>query len=182
MRVRQERLRLAVVQELRHEFLKHLALPQTLSVLGEGRRIPDGGKANKPAIRKIVVEPLDRLPLRADRVKHLRRQGARQVLGRDRWTPRGRIRLSEARAEFLENRAHQLPDSSQGTPRRHPRLRRNAGQRSALVPELAAHKNSFRFATKVIHQRFAKSRVFRQTASKGCKARSCKCQRPTELR
>src|SRR5580704_15907296 len=49
--------------------------------------------------------------------------------------------------------------------RRHPRLRRQIGKQSALIPKSSAHETPHRFVTKVNHLRSAKARVFQQTAS-----------------
>src|SRR6202048_2570438 len=131
MGIGQERLHLRMVQKLRHELLKHVAALQTLPVLGEGRRVPDGvvrGEPNKPAIQKIIVELLHQLAFRADRVERLKQQGAQQLLRRDRWPPLAGIKLAEARTEVLQNRPHQLPDFPQRMQGGYPRLRRDVGK------------------------------------------------------
>src|SRR5580692_12989372 len=96
MGIGQERLHLRMVQKLRHELLKHVAALQTLPVLGEGRRVPDGvvrGEPNKPAIEKIIVELRHQLAFRADAVEYLPQQGAQQLLRRDRRPPLAGIKL-----------------------------------------------------------------------------------------
>ena len=163
MLVRQKRLHLRVIQKLRHELLKHLAVLQSIPVLGESRRVPHRvvrRKPGEPAIQKIIVELFHQLAFRADAVEHLEQQGAQQLLRWDRGAARARIELSEAGAQVFQNRPNQLPYLPQRMLRRHPRLRRQIGKQSALIPKSSAHETPHRFVTKVNHLRSAKARVF----------------------
>src|SRR5580692_3714116 len=142
MLVRQKRLHLRVIQKLRHELLKHVALLQPFAVLGEGRRVPYRivrGKPGEPAIQKVVVELLHQLPFRADPIEDLQQQGTQQLLRRNRRASLTRIKLSEIDAEFLQHRSNELPDLPQWMPRRYPRLWREVGKQSTLVPKSPAH-------------------------------------------
>ena len=143
MLVRQKRLHLRVIQKLRHELLKHLAVLQSIPVLGESRRVPHRvvrGKPGEPAIQKVIVELFHQLAFRADAVEHLEQQGAQQLLRRDRGAARARIELSEAGAQVFQNRPNQLPYLPQRMLRRHPRLRRQIGKQSALISKSSAHE------------------------------------------
>ena len=143
MLVRQKRLHLRVIQKLRHELLKHLAVLQSIPVLGESRRVPHRvvrRKPGEPAIQKIIVELFHQLAFRADAVEHLEQQGAQQLLRRDRGAARARIELSEAGAQVFQNRPNQLPYLPQRMLRRHPRLRRQIGKQSALISKSSAHE------------------------------------------
>ena len=69
MLVRQQRLHLRMIEQPRHELLKHLAGLQAFAVLGERRWIPHQivrRQADEPAIQQVVVQLLHQLPLRAD--------------------------------------------------------------------------------------------------------------------
>src|SRR5438874_5991916 len=49
---------------------RHRAVQQPVAVLGEGCRVPHrilDAEPDKPAKQQVVVDPLDQLPLRADR-------------------------------------------------------------------------------------------------------------------
>src|ERR1700726_1313157 len=103
MLVRQKRLHLRVIQKLRHELLKHLAVLQSIPVLGESRRVPHRvvrRKPGEPAIQKIIVELFHQLAFRAKAV---------QLLRWDRGAARARIELSEAGAQVFQNRLNQEP-------------------------------------------------------------------------
>ena len=57
----------------------HLALQQPVAILGEGGGIPHrilDAKPDKPAKQQVVVEPVNQLPLRADRIERLQQQSA----------------------------------------------------------------------------------------------------------
>src|ERR1700720_1667711 len=98
MLVRQKRLHLRVIQKLRHELLKHLAVLQSIPVLGESRRVPHRvvrRKPGEPAIQKIIVELFHQLAFRADAVENLEQQGAQQLFRWDRGAARARIELSD---------------------------------------------------------------------------------------
>ena len=76
----------------------HLALRQPVAVLGEGGDIPYrvvDAEPDKPAEQQVVVEPVNQLPLRADRIERLQQQGAHQPLRRDRHPPDRRIELGK---------------------------------------------------------------------------------------
>jgi hypothetical protein len=63
---------------------RHIALQQPVAVFGEGRGIPYrvlDAEPDKPAKQQVVVDPLDQLPLRADRIERLQQQCAHQPLG-----------------------------------------------------------------------------------------------------
>jgi hypothetical protein len=71
---------------------------QPVAVLGEGGGIPRrvlDAEPDKPAKQQVVVDPLDQLPLGADRIERLQQQGAHQPLGRDRLPTNRRIQLGE---------------------------------------------------------------------------------------
>ena len=54
--------------------LTDVTLQQPVAVLGEGCGIPHrvlDAEADKPAKQQIIVDPLDQLPLRADRLERL---------------------------------------------------------------------------------------------------------------
>src|SRR5262249_54824185 len=69
-----------------------------VTVFGEGRGIPYrvlDAEPDKPAKQQIIVDPLDQLPFRADRVECLQQQSAHQPLRWDRLPTDRRIQPSE---------------------------------------------------------------------------------------
>ncbi len=142
MLVRQQRLHLRVVQKLRHELLEHLALLQTLAVLGEGRRIPHRiirGEPHKPAIEQVIIQLLHQLPLRPDAIENLDQQRAQQLFRRYRGPALLRIKTGKAPAQILQDVSDKLPDLPQWMVRGNPRLRGYVGKQPALVLKCPAH-------------------------------------------
>src|ERR1035437_1855355 len=127
MLVRQQRFYLRMVQKPGHEFRKHLAVLQSVSVLREGGRVPDrivGRKPYEPAVQKIVVQLFHELSFRPNAVEHLQQQRAQQLLRRDRGTSFARVELPQATVQLAEYLTDKLPDLPQRLARRNPRLRR----------------------------------------------------------
>ena len=67
---------------------------------------------------RSVVDPLDQLPLRADRVKRLQQQGPQQPLRRDRLPPERRIQRRKIARQRLQRCVGDLPDHPQRMIRR----------------------------------------------------------------
>ena len=98
---RQQPLDLVVRQHRGEKLGRHLALQQPVAVLGEGRGVPHrvlDAEPDKPAEQQVVVDPLDQLPLRADRIEGLQQQGPQQPLRRDRLPAERRIQRVELAA------------------------------------------------------------------------------------
>jgi hypothetical protein len=73
----QQALHFALRQHRGKELLRHLAREQPVAVLREYRGFPYrvlNAQSDKPAEQQIVINPLDQLPLRADRIEGLRQQ------------------------------------------------------------------------------------------------------------
>jgi hypothetical protein len=156
--IRQQRFDLRVVEQLCHELLKNVALLKAVAVLGERRRVPHRivrGKPDEPAIQQIVVELLHQLSLRADAVEHLQQQRAQQPLRRHRRTSIAGVKPAKAVRQLTQNFAHQGADLAQWMSCRHTLLRRNVGEKPALIFELAAHASTVqidsRYTTGIIN-------------------------------
>ncbi len=80
-------------------------LQQPVAVLSEGRGVPHwvlDPEPDKPAKQQVVINPLDQLPFRADRVERLQQQRAHQPLRRDRLPAERRIELGELAGQRFE--------------------------------------------------------------------------------
>ena len=102
--VTHEALRLLVHR--REKLLRYFAVEQSVSVLGEHRMVPHRvvhAQTHEPAEQQVVVQLLDQLALRADRVKSLQQKRPQHVLRRDRATPRGCVQFVELRVQRLEH-------------------------------------------------------------------------------
>ena len=76
---RRQMFDLVLRQHRREKLGCHIPLQQPVAVLGEGCGIPHrvlDAEPDKPPKQQIVVDPLDQLPLRADRVERLQQQRA----------------------------------------------------------------------------------------------------------
>jgi hypothetical protein len=82
---------LGLLVHRREKPLRHLALQQPVAVLRKHGVVPHRvvhAQADEPAKQQVVVDLLDQLALRTDRVKRLQQQRPQHVLGRDRRTAR----------------------------------------------------------------------------------------------
>jgi hypothetical protein len=142
MLVRQQRLHLRMIEQPRHELLKHLAGLQAFAVLGERRWIPHQivrRQADEPAKQQVVVQLLHQLPLRADAIQHLDQQGAQQLLRWHRRSPLSRVEPGKAPAQLGQYIAHQPAYLAQRMPGRNTQLRRYIRKQPTLIPEHTAH-------------------------------------------
>jgi len=142
MLVRQQRLDLRMVQKLAHELREHLAVLQSVSVLGEGSRSPDriiGRKPHERTIQKIVVQLLYQLSFRSDAVEHLQQQCAQQLLRRDRGTSLARVELPQVTVQLAEHLTDELPNLPQRMARRHSCLWRDVRKQPALIHKCSPH-------------------------------------------
>jgi hypothetical protein len=93
---RQQALDFVLRQHRREKLNRHFALQQPIAVLGEARGIPHrilDTEPDKPAKQQVVVDPLDQLPLGADRIERLQQQRPHQPFRRDRLSADRRIQL-----------------------------------------------------------------------------------------
>jgi hypothetical protein len=124
------------------KLLRHLAVEQPVTVLREHRVVPHRlvhAQANEPAEQQVVVDLLDELALRTDRVERLQQQRPQHILGRDRRTARGRIQLVELRIQRLEHTIRQRPNLTQWVILRNAMLQRQIAEHTVLNPLVSAH-------------------------------------------
>jgi len=143
----------------------HLALQQPVAVFGEGGGIPHrilDPEPDKPAKQQVVVEPVNQLSLRADRVERLQQQGPQQPLRRDRDPPDRRIQLSELARKRLQCRVGDLPNQSQRMVRPDPFLKIDVTEKTAANPIVAAHRHPHPHPTGA--QRAKSATLFQQPA------------------
>lgn len=95
-------------------------LDQTLAILGEDGRYPNGivhGQANEPAKQQVVLGLLHELALGADAVKHLQEHGAQELLRRDAGATAfdvGLVHAAEKRIHLHQRGVNHLADGPQG--------------------------------------------------------------------
>jgi hypothetical protein len=94
---------------------------------------------DKPAKQQIVVDPLDQLPLRADRIERLQQQCAHQPLRRDRLPANRRIQLGELARQRFERRIGNLPNHSQRMIRPNPLLKIYVAEKATPNTIVATH-------------------------------------------
>jgi hypothetical protein len=138
--VTHEALRLLVHRS--EKLLCHLAVQQPVAVLGEDRMVPHRvvhAQAHEPAEQQVVVQLLDQLPLRADRVKRLQQKRMQHILGRDRGSARGRVQLVELSIQRLEHAIRQSADLAQRMIRRNTLLQRQIAEHTVLNPLVSTH-------------------------------------------
>jgi hypothetical protein len=91
---RQQPLHPALRQHRRKELRRDIAIEQPVAVLGERRGIPNrlvDAQPDEPTEQKVVLDPLDQLTLRPDRVKRLKQQGPDKPLRRNRLPTKRRV-------------------------------------------------------------------------------------------
>jgi hypothetical protein len=133
---------IAVRQYPGKEPLRHLARQQPVAVLRECRGFPYrvlNAQPDKPAEQQIVINPLDELPLRADRIEGLRQQRPHQPLRRDRAAPDRRIELSEFASRH--RRVRGLANHPQRMIRPNPILQVYVPEKAAANLVVAAHRH-----------------------------------------
>src|SRR5947209_8261732 len=113
---RQQLLHLRLRQHGCQELRRDLALQQPVAVLGESRVIPDRiiyPKSNKPAEQQVELQALHQLALGADSVEGLQQHRPKQLLRRNRWPPKIRIKRRERPRQIAQCRVRNLPDRPQ---------------------------------------------------------------------
>ena len=87
-----------------------------------------------------MVDPLDQLPLRADRIKRLQQQRAHQSLRRDRLAAERRIELFEFPGQRFERRIGDRANHPQRVIRPDPLLKVYVAEKPATNRIVAAHR------------------------------------------
>jgi hypothetical protein len=78
--------------------------------------VPDGiihAKTDKPAEQKVELQSLHQLALGANAVKRLQHHRPKQLLRRNRWPAKVRIKRSKCSRQIVQRRVRYLPDRSQ---------------------------------------------------------------------
>jgi hypothetical protein len=143
MLARQQSLDLVLRQHRDEKLARHLAIQQPVAVLGEAAGIPHrilDAKSDKPAEQQVVVDALDQLTLRADRIKGLQQQGSHQPLRRDRLPPDWRIQRVKIDRQRPQRRVGDLADHPQRMIRSHPLLQVDVAEQTTAVRVVAAHR------------------------------------------
>ena len=125
------------------KLLRHLAGEQSVAVFRERRRIPYrvlNAQPDKPAEQQIVLDPLDQLPLRADRVERLQQQRPHQPLRRDRATPDRRVQLCELAGQHRQRGVCDLPNHPQRVIRSNPLFQVYVAEKATTNLVVAAHR------------------------------------------
>jgi hypothetical protein len=120
-----------------------VALEQPVAVLGERRGIPHrvlNAEPDKPAEQQIMVDPLDQLPLRPDRIKRLQQQRAHQPLRRDRLAAERRVELLELARQRFQRRIGDRTNHPQRVIRPDPLLKVYVAEKAATNRIVAAHR------------------------------------------
>jgi hypothetical protein len=123
---------------------RHIAFEQPVAVLGERRGIPYrvlDAQPDKPAEQQIMVDPLDQLPLRADRIERLQQQGAQQPLRRDRLAAERRIELLKLARQRFERGIGDRANHPQRVIRPDPLLKIYVAEKAAANRIVAAHRH-----------------------------------------
>ena len=126
------------------KLLRHLALQQPVAVLGEGGGVPHrilDAQPDEPAEQQVVVDPLDQLPLRADRIERLQQQGAHQPLRRDRTPPDRRIQRRKLARQRCSAALAISPNQPQRMIRPNPLLQIYVAEKAAANLIVAAHRH-----------------------------------------
>src|SRR5271169_1770998 len=140
---RQQPFDLVLRQHRGQKLGRHIALQQPVAVLGEGRGIPHwvlDAEPDKPAKQQIIVDPLDQLPFRADRIERLQQQRAHQPLRRDRLPADRRIQLGELASQRFERRIGNLANHPQRMIRPNPLLKIYVAEKPAVNPIVDADR------------------------------------------
>jgi hypothetical protein len=88
-----------------------------------------------------MVDPLDQLPLRADRIKRLQQQRPQQPLRRDPDAPKPRIELFKLTGQRSERRIGNHPNHPQRMVRPDPLLKVYVAEKAAANRIVAAHRH-----------------------------------------
>jgi len=138
--VRHESLRLLVHR--REKLLRHLAVQQPVAVLREHGVVPHRvvhAQAHEPAEQQVIVDLLDQLALRADRIKRLQQQRPQHILGSDRRTARGRVQLVQLPAQGAQDSIRQRANLTQRVILRNTLLQRQIAEHTVLNSLIATH-------------------------------------------
>jgi hypothetical protein len=121
--------------------------------VGIPHRVLDA-QPNKPAEQQIVVDPLNQLPFRADRIKRLQQQGAQQPFRRDRLAAERRIELLELAGQRFERRIGNRPNHAQRVIRPDPFLKIYVAEKPAANCIVAAHHHPLPPAQRITMRKF----------------------------
>src|SRR6266850_829523 len=104
---RQQPLHLRLSQNRDQELGGDLSLQQPVTVLGEGRMVPDriiNAKPDKPAEQKVKLQSLHQLAFRADAIERLQQHRPKQLLRRNRGPPEVRVKCRECSRQIAQRR------------------------------------------------------------------------------
>lgn len=127
------------LEEVRRDFV----LDQAVTVLREGRRVEDlldHVHVEEPPVEHVVLDLLAELPLAADRVQHLQKDGLQEPLRRDRAPARAGVDLVEERRQALQSRVGEGLERSQRVVLPDPVLDRDQAEHRRLLRSLASHE------------------------------------------
>src|SRR6266487_2540829 len=131
-----------LVQHTGKELLGDVPAQQPLTILREGGRVPHAVvhvQSHEPAKEHVIVQFFHQQPLAAHAVEHLQQQRPQQLLRRDRWPPRSRIKLIELRRQLPEHRVRNLSYRSQWMVLWYSLLWREVTVHSRLLQIVSAH-------------------------------------------
>jgi len=107
------------------------ALEQPIAVLREHRRHPYRlvhAEPDEPTIEKVIIELLNELPFRPDRIERLQQKRPQQPLGRYRRPPTVRVGIGKIAVERSQNFVHDRSHKPQRVLRRNPLLEVHVGK------------------------------------------------------
>jgi hypothetical protein len=133
-----------VRQQRGEKLLRHRAVQQPVAVLGEGGGVPYrvlDAEPDKPAEQQIVIDPLNQLPLRADRIERLQQQGSQQPLRRDRLAADRRVQRIKIARQRLQRRVCDAAGHPQRVIRGNPLLKIDVAEQIAADRVVAAHRH-----------------------------------------
>src|ERR1035438_172121 len=96
-------------------------------------------QTHEPAEQQVVVQLLDQLTLRADRVKRLQQKRPQHILRRDRGTARSRVQLGELRVQRLEHAVGQGANLTQRVIRTNTLLQCQIAEHTVLNSLVSTH-------------------------------------------
>ena len=101
-----------------------------------------------------MVDPLDQLPLRADRVKRLQQQRAQQSLRRDRLAAERRIELLELAGQRFQRRIGDRANHPQRVIRPNPLLKIYVAEKATANRIVAAHRHPLPPSQRITMRKF----------------------------
>src|SRR5512142_25232 len=126
------------------ELLCDVPSQKPLPVLGKHRGIPDAlvhVEPHKPPKKQIVIELLHQKPLASHCVERLQQKRPQKLLRRYRWPSHPRIKLLKLTRQHVQRLVGHRPNRPQRMALRHPLLRRNVAEHTALLSIFSTHQS-----------------------------------------